>query len=315
MAILTSANAAQAIMKMVATQALEALVGRLILGNLVSRQWESTLASYGDVVNIPLPPVFTANQMGFSGTISPQTPSAGNAQLVLTNHPEASFELSDAVRILSTPNMVDLYLEPAVIAIAESVESSILNSYPLFINTAGGSAALGESAVDSAEGTLFSAKVPMSQRRNLVVSQSAFSSLRQTGRLTEFQTVGFQAGGPGVTSPIVSGKLPGAEGGDAMGADGMLKGAYVYRSQFVPFVSSLYQNLMFTKDALGLVVRKLPIAPPGMGVIQETVEYGGFSLRVSTSYQQSILGELVTVDCLYGTTAIRPEFAVVIQST
>jgi hypothetical protein len=301
-------------LKAVATQALEALVGRLILGNLVNRTWESTLANYGDVVNIPMPPTFTANQMGFSGTVSPQTPSAGNAQLVLTNHPEASFELSDAVRILSVPNMVDLYLEPAVIAIAESIETSILNTYPLFINTAGGSSALGESAVDSAEGTLFTNKVPMSQRRNLVVSQSAFSSLRQTGRLTEFQTVGFQAGGPGVESPIVSGKLPGAEG-DTMGADGMLKGAYVYRSQFVPYGTSLYQNLMFTKDAIGLVVRKLPIAPPGMGVIQETVEYGGFSLRVSTSYQQSILGELVTVDCIYGTTAIRPEFAVVIQST
>lgn len=313
MAILTSANAAQAILKAVATKALEALQGRLILGNLVNRTWEDTLANYGDVVNIPTPPSFAVNQMGFTGTVTPQTPSLGNAQIVLTNHAEASFELSDAVRILTVPNMVETYLEPAVIAIAESVEASILNTYPLFTanSVLGGSSALGEAAIDSAEGTLFSVKVPMSQRRNLIVSQSAFSALRQTGRLSEFQTVGFPNSD---RTPIVTGLLPGA-GSDPMGADGMLKGCYVYRSQFVPFVSSTYQNLMFTKDALGLVIRKLPIAPPGMGVIQETAELGNFSVRVSTSYQQSILGELVTVDCLYGTTAIRPEFAVVIQST
>ena len=47
---LTSVNAAQAIAKYVAGKALPALFGNLVMGNLVNRDFEPTLAQAGDTV-------------------------------------------------------------------------------------------------------------------------------------------------------------------------------------------------------------------------------------------------------------------------
>ena len=55
MPAITSANVANAIVKLVAADALPALVGSLIMGNLVNRDYEPVLANAGDTVNVPLP--------------------------------------------------------------------------------------------------------------------------------------------------------------------------------------------------------------------------------------------------------------------
>ena len=53
MAAITSANIAQAIVKLVAADALPALMGNLVMGNLVNRNYEPVLGQAGDTVNIP----------------------------------------------------------------------------------------------------------------------------------------------------------------------------------------------------------------------------------------------------------------------
>ena len=57
MAAITSANVANAIVKLVAADALPVLVGNLIMGNLVNRDYEPALAHAGDTINVPIPPV------------------------------------------------------------------------------------------------------------------------------------------------------------------------------------------------------------------------------------------------------------------
>jgi len=52
MAVITSANVANAIVKLVAADALPALMGNLVMGNLVNRDYEPTLAQAGDTVNV-----------------------------------------------------------------------------------------------------------------------------------------------------------------------------------------------------------------------------------------------------------------------
>ena len=61
MAVITSANLANAIVKLVAVDALPALTGNLVMGNLVNRDFEPTLAQAGDTVNVPIPPTLVAN--------------------------------------------------------------------------------------------------------------------------------------------------------------------------------------------------------------------------------------------------------------
>ena len=63
MGAITSANVANAIVKLVAADALPALVGNLVMGNLVNRDYEPTLAQAGDTVNVPIPPTLVANNI------------------------------------------------------------------------------------------------------------------------------------------------------------------------------------------------------------------------------------------------------------
>src|SRR4029077_2846600 len=165
MAAITSANIATAIVKLVAADALPALVGNLILGNLVNRDYEPTLAQAGDTVNVPIPPTLVANNIAEGGTVNPQNPNIGNAQIVLNTHVEATFQIPDVTKVLAVPDLLRLYMEPAVAAIAQKIESDLLGLYAGFtanspVGTAG--TPITEQTIDEAETALFNAKVPSS---------------------------------------------------------------------------------------------------------------------------------------------------------
>ena len=126
MPTITSANVANAIVKLVAADALPALVGNLVMGNLVNRDYEPTLAQAGDTVNIPIPPTLVANNIAEGGMVQAQNPSLGNAQIVLNTHAEATFQIPDITKVLAVPDLLRVYMEPAVVAIAERIESDLL---------------------------------------------------------------------------------------------------------------------------------------------------------------------------------------------
>ena len=97
------------------------------------------------------------------------------------------------------------------------------------------------------------------------------------------------------------------------GTIGKIKDFYVFRSQFVSHTGSsplTTHNLAFAKDAIGLVVRRLPQPLPGTGAIAEYAELGNFGMRVTMSYQPNTLSQQFTVDVLYGCGVLRNEFAV-----
>src|SRR5271157_2739744 len=163
MGIITSANVASAIVKLVAADALPALVGNLVMGNLVNRDYEPVLAQAGDTVNIPIPPVLVANNIAEGGSVQPQNPNLGNAQIVLNTHAEATFQIPDVTKVLAVPDLLQVYMQPAVIALAQRIESDLLNLAPQFTANSPvgtGGTALTEASVDSAETELFQALVP-----------------------------------------------------------------------------------------------------------------------------------------------------------
>src|SRR3954469_7653724 len=175
MPAITSANLANAIVKMVAVDALPALMSNLVMGNLVNRDYEPTLAQAGDTVNGPIPPPLVANNIAEGGTGQTQNPSLGNAAIVLNTHAEATFSIPDVTKILAVPDLLRLYMQPAVVALAESIEASLLSLYPAFTtNTPVGTSgtALTEATVDAAETALFNAKVPASASKYLVVDSA-----------------------------------------------------------------------------------------------------------------------------------------------
>ena len=84
MPAITSANLANAIVKLVAADALPALVGNLVMGNLVNRDYEPVLAQAGDTVNIPIAPSLVANNLVEGNAVTLQNPNVGNAQRGIT---------------------------------------------------------------------------------------------------------------------------------------------------------------------------------------------------------------------------------------
>ena len=297
MPAITSANVAEAIPKMIATEILEALQPNFIMANLVNRNYENLIATAGDTINVPIPPVMTATNIIESGTLTPQNPSLGNAQIVLDSHVVTSFQLPDVTRALAQPDLIRAYMMPSVIAIATKVETDLLSQFPLFTSNTpvGAQSAMDESRIDLAETTLFNAYVPDSEPKFLIVSGNAFGETRQIPRFTEYQS--------GVNrdqqSPIQTGVMA-----------GRLKNFMVYRSQLVPNVGGTTYNLAFARNALALVVRPLAAPMPGTGAIGYYAELGGFGVRVVASYVHGMLGQMFSVDCLYGTGVLRQNFGV-----
>ena len=133
-----------------------------------------------------------------------------------------------------------------------------------------------------------------------MVNSAAYSALRQIPRFSEFQTAG-EAG----LRALVD------------GAVGKMKDFYIFRSQFVQKTGSAPQtthNVAFAKDAIGLVIRRLPQPIPGTGAIAEYAELGNFGIRVMMSYQPNTLAQQFTVDVLYGCGILRNNFGVQVLS-
>ena len=311
MPAITSINVANAIVKLVASRALPALQGNFVLGSLINRDYDNTFANGGDTLSIPIPPTLVANNIAEGGSVQLQNPSLGTAQIVLNNHIETTFQIPDVMKALTSINLVDTYAVPAGIAVATALETQLANLYPLFTaNVPVGSATpMDEARIDAAETTLFSALVPKSEMRYLLVSAGSYSQLRQLPRFTEYQTVGPNVG----DSPMMTGKLPGSTNAPNGSADGKIKDFWVYRSQFVPVISGTSYNMAFTKNAVGMAIRRLGTPLPGTGAVAEYMEVGGFGIRMTMSYQPNQLGQQFTLDVLSGMGVVRNAFGVVVK--
>jgi hypothetical protein len=280
--------------KLVAADALPVLVGNLVMGNLVNRNYEPVLAQAGDTVNVPIPPIMVANNIIEGGSVQTQNPNLGNAQIVLNTHVEATFQIPDVTKILAVPDLLKIYMQPAVAAIAQRVETDLLNLYAGFtanspVGTPG--TPITEPVIDAAETALFLSKLPSTEQKFIVVDAATYSAWRQIPRFSEFQT----AGDAGLRA-LIDGTI------------GKVKDFFVFRSQFVPKTGSTpvtTHNLAFAKDAIGLVIRRLPQPLPGTGAIAEYAELGNFGMRVVMSYQPNTLAQQFTVDVLYGCGVLR----------
>ena len=247
--------------------------------------------------------MLVANNIAEGGTVTPQNPSLGNAQIVLNTHAEASFQIPDVTKALAFPDLLRAYMQPAVIAIGERVERDLLNCYNQFTaNPPVGSAgtAVTEATIDAAETALFAAKVPATAPKYLVVDSNTYSQIRQIPRFSEYYSSG-EAG----LKALVEGNV------------GKMKDFFIFRSQFVPVTGTASpntHNLAFTRDALGLVIRRLPQPLPGTGAVAEYAEMGNFGIRIVMSYQPNTLSQQFTVDVLYGCGVLRNNFGVQVNS-
>src|SRR5690349_52568 len=106
-----------------ASAALPALQKTLKMGSLINKAYDSRPGDVGDTVNVPVPPTtVVANDLSEGSDVVRQQTSMGNVQIVVNKHKESSFTVTDVAQLLTNVDLINFYVTPHVISIAEQIE-------------------------------------------------------------------------------------------------------------------------------------------------------------------------------------------------
>jgi len=284
-----------------ANRALEVLRANVVLARLVAKDSDVAAFQVGDILHIPYPGTFTANPKAAGSAVTVQTPSGGaEVQVALNKHKEVSFIVEDVARAQANQDLLDRYLNAAVPAIAESIESDLFALYSSITASVGTSGTdITAATIRSTRKTLNDNKCPIAPRHLVVSSKDEIALLGDTNLATYFAMARSQ--------------------GIADGSIGNLYGFTVWMSQLVPVVTGTpnsTKNLAFHPEAFILAMRGLPEPPTSTGAQAATIRdpESGLVIRVLYAYNPSYLGVQVTMDVLYGVQVLRNEKACVVLS-
>lgn len=150
-----------------ANEALFQLYNKLVMANLVHRDFEDEIQQFGDVVNAHRPSKLTATRKGVNSDIVPEDVVAENVPVKLDQHWYSSFIIKDGEESKSFKSLIDLYLVPAMEAVAQAIDRALHDEAFNFIQN-GGVGQLGVEAdartVTGARKKLNQNAVPMSDR-------------------------------------------------------------------------------------------------------------------------------------------------------
>lgn len=116
-----------------ANESLAILEENMIAGGLVNRDFNDQLASYGQIVNTRKPAELTAEPYEKGDTITIQDASAVNTQVKLDTMLDTSFTVYDVEQTYSFKDLVEIFMEPAMIAQGRMLDRKILGKASQFL--------------------------------------------------------------------------------------------------------------------------------------------------------------------------------------
>ncbi len=283
-----------------AQRALEILRGNIVLARLVARDSADDRFVTGDVLHIPYPGTFTAQNKAAGSTVTLQAPTGSEVTVTLDKHKEVSFLIEDVARAQANQNIMDRYLNAAVPAIANAIEDDLFALYTSLTSSVGTSGTdISAATVRSARKKLNDNLAPVAPRVLIISPKDEIALLADSNLGAYFANARAEA--------------------VAEGSIGRLYGFDVYMSQRVPVVSGTpnsTKNLALHPEAFILAMRALPEPPAGTGVFATTVRDPDSDLviRVQFAYNPSYLGLQVTLDVLYGVAVLRNALGCVVLS-
>lgn len=272
---------------------------KIVVPQLVRRDFSEDLAQMGDTVNTRKPAKMTAGDVDTSTGVSVMDVSATNIAVTLDTHKHTTFKISDREASRSFQNLVDEFLDPAMLALANAVDVSLLSLYTDVSTVVSyTSAGAWKTLVSTARQELNSNMAP-EQMRYLVLSDDDEADLFNLDLITKANESG-------------------ARDGFLNGFVGRFKGFDLFRGTNVRRVGSpaVRKNLAFHRNAFALVMRPLSTATGQTpGAIQRTASDpdAGLTLRLTISYNTTLLSTQVTVDLLYGVKTLDEQLACVIN--
>ncbi len=296
MANITTTEVGDSLATIIAAEALGRLRSNTILSRLVARDWDSEVATYGQTVKIPVRGSLSVNDKAANTVYTLQTPDDSAISVTLNKHKEVSFVIEDLAAALARPDFLMGYIDDGIIALAEQIDGDLAALYSGFSQSVDASSTEGpldSSDFIAARKLLSVAKAPLTNRVAVLHPTAAAELLADT----KFTNRDYR--GPAEESALVHGFL------------GSYAGFTVYEDQNIK-TATTNKNLFFHKNAMVLVTRPLPSPQAGTGVITKTMDEDGVGIRVMISYQHTLGGHMVTLDCLYGVAELRDNHGVVV---
>lgn len=283
----------------IARNALATLHHSLVLAGLVYRDHSADFAQkVGDTITIRKPAVFTAETFNRAAGITLQDVTENSATVTLDTIANVSVAVTDEEMTLEIDDFRTRVLNGMVRAIAEKVDGDLAE---LLVDTAngagGGGVASGVTTPTDAYRTALArlgrSKLPLTDRF-AVLSPEAHADVLGEDKLIKVNESGS------------SNALRNAIIGDLLGfvnyTSGVLGHGAGDRGQA--------DGVAFHKEAVALVIRPLdtPKGLPSSQVARE--DAAGLSMRVTYAYSNTYKRDEISVDVLYGATALRPEGAI-----
>jgi len=295
-------------------QGIAILHEKIALPKLVRLDFQNDLAQMGDVVNTRKPGTMTISDVDtdagntaavsgadINGGLGVQNLSATNVAVTLNNHKHATFKIKDREASRSVANLMNEYMEPAMLAVANQLDKSLLALYP--------DASYGVDLTSANDWRLKVVKARTRLNKNkspepnrvLIVSDDDEEAILNLDTITKTNE----------------------SGSDAALRDGYirrLRGFDVYRSSNVINAGSpnVRHNLAMHRDAMALVTRVLGTATGRTAGAEQQVATdpdAGLSLRVTISYQHLFFATMISVDLLYGVKTLDSQLLVSMKAS
>jgi len=249
------------------------------------KRYDSLVQSKGDTVHIPNLSNLTASSKSANTQVTLQAPTETETTISINQHYESSFLVEDIAKIQSNYDLLSEYTSKSGYSIAVRVDTDLLGVYTSYTNTDVGTYGtdVTDSVLVNAIEALNVADAPIDNRA-FILRPEQISALLLIDKFVRADAVGDSrqriTGGPNSRYQF-----------------GELYGHPVYYSTNVPTTAGTptqQHNQLFHKEAVALAMQLKP--------------------RTQASYQQEYLGNLVTVDTIYGFSVLRTDFGIEVRS-
>lgn len=282
--IRANTEAQDALVELWLVDAIGALQHEIMASRLIRRDVRDDPQKPFNTINVNKRGTLTVRTKVEGTAITTDGPTNTNIPVVLDKHRYVAWEAEASAMAMANPDAIQ-YMQDAVKALAEQIESDVLGTYAEL------STAIGVAGTDLDEAAILEAKLRLSQTRCPRMGRVAFVRDEQENALLALDKL---------TAADSRG-----DGGDALreGRIGRVHGFDVYASQLVAQTSGPEQhNLFGHPDAIMMAMRPMGLAPSGSGVVSAYIidEATGLALRYTYGYDQRFMSVVHVLDALYG---------------
>ncbi len=286
MANITTTTAAVFIPELWSYETLRQAESALVMAPLVKR-YDSLVSGRGDTIHIPNISNLTANDKTQGSEVTTQAITETETSISIDQWKETSFEIEDIVKVQSNYDLRAEYTQKAGYAIAQVVDTALLNLYSSLTSDDVGTYGtdISDATVVAAIEKLDTVDAPM-EDRFFIMDPAQKAAVMKIDKFVS----AYQIGDVHQPSPIQTGPNNRYLWGELYGIP------FYYTNQTVSTAGSPTQvhNLLFHKEAFALALQQSP--------------------RTQASYWQKDLAWIVTCDVIYGVSVLRSTFGVEVRS-